>query len=179
MWNRLSNRIQDTCTAALRAVLFAAAYFLSAHLGSRLTHQPSSFTAFWPPSGLYLGVLLLTPFRQGPFLVAGAVCGNIAFDLSCGRQIVVCLFFSLGNTLEALTGAYLVRRTLGGTTSLERMRDVLAITVPAVATGGYAEDPVISHPVEHGFTASLRKPYTLSDLGDILEKTVVRKPPIL
>ena len=33
---------------------------------------------------------------------------------------------------------------------------------------GYAEDPIMAHPADFGFTASIRKPFTASQLADML-----------
>lgn len=45
-------------------------------------------------------------------------------------------------------------------------------TLAVFAASGYSDDPVISHPTDHGFTDSLRKPFKFNELADLLEKHV-------
>jgi CheY-like chemotaxis protein len=40
----------------------------------------------------------------------------------------------------------------------------------AIASSGYSEDSAISRPTEFGFTASLGKPFTGSELAEVLAK---------
>ena len=40
--------------------------------------------------------------------------------------------------------------------------------IPVFVASGYAEDPVMAHPADYGFTASLRKPFRIQELADIL-----------
>jgi CheY-like chemotaxis protein len=40
--------------------------------------------------------------------------------------------------------------------------------VPLIVSSGYAEDPVIATPGKYGFTASLRKPFIMSELAKVL-----------
>lgn len=53
-------------------------------------------------------------------------------------------------------------------------KEVLALIRPqcpnliAIAASGYSEDPVMARPVDFGFTASLCKPFALSELADLL-----------
>jgi CheY-like chemotaxis protein len=42
--------------------------------------------------------------------------------------------------------------------------------IPAFVASGYAEDPVMMNPVAYGFTASIRKPFRMTDLSDMLSK---------
>jgi CheY-like chemotaxis protein len=42
--------------------------------------------------------------------------------------------------------------------------------VPIFVASGYAVDPIIAHPVEYGFTASISKPFKIADLTEMLDK---------
>jgi CheY-like chemotaxis protein len=54
-------------------------------------------------------------------------------------------------------------------------KDTIAIIRPklpdiiAIASSGYSEDPVMAHPTDYGFTASLGKPFALPELASLLE----------
>ncbi|MBN1127761.1 MAG: PAS domain S-box protein [Chitinispirillaceae bacterium] len=107
------------------ASLFGIAFFLTAHLGALLSVKPDLFTPFWLPGGLFLAVLLHARMRQWPLFLIAAMCGNLVFNFTTGKMLQVSLLFSLGNTLEALCSAYLLRRILGAVPSMDTVRDIV------------------------------------------------------
>jgi PAS domain S-box-containing protein len=56
---------------------------------------------------------------------------------------------------------------LGGPAALERLREIEP-DVPAVASSGYSDDPVLADPARHGFRGVLRKPYGVEEVGRVL-----------
>ena len=60
----------------------------------------------------------------------------------------------------------------GGIGGEEAIRGILAIDPDAVAivSSGYADDPVLAHYAEYGFKGVLAKPYTMSQLQDVLSR---------
>jgi PAS domain S-box-containing protein len=113
-------------------VLFAVAYAASAALGRWLVLVPGHGATFWPPSGLYLAVLLRCHKRHWPWLVLAALPADLAISLVIYElSIPIGLFLFLGNTLGALYGAYLVRYWCGAPFRCQGLRDVLVLTLPA------------------------------------------------
>jgi len=55
----------------------------------------------------------------------------------------------------------------GGTESVAEIRKKYP-GILLFASSGFSEDPVISHPAEYGFTASIRKPYRRNELEEML-----------
>ncbi len=51
--------------------------------------------------------------------------------------------------------------------------------LPVFVSSGYAEDPVIERPEAFGFTASIRKPYLVSDLSDLLNRHLSHSEDVL
>ena len=113
----------------LRAVLFAAAYFFCAFVGSSLTLKPSPFAHFWLPSGLYVAMLLLNDRKSWPLLVFAAYVANISFDLFNGQIFHVSLLFCTGNTGEAVLGALLIRKFVGEKITFSTAKDVIGLVV--------------------------------------------------
>jgi integral membrane sensor domain MASE1 len=109
----------------LRIAVLAGVYYGGAKLGLTLAFANPSVTAVWPPTGISLAALLLWGYRYWPGVAIGALLAN-GFT---GVPIETVLGITVGNTLEALTGAYLVRRVGRFRTSLRRVRDVLALVV--------------------------------------------------
>jgi CheY-like chemotaxis protein len=60
---------------------------------------------------------------------------------------------------------------MGGRDTVSPLR-ALVPELPIIASSGYSDDPVMADPTHFGFTASLRKPFRLTDLGDLLAHLV-------
>ncbi len=108
-------------------VALAAAYYLAAKLGLNLAFMSSSVTAVWAPTGIALAAVLLWGYRIWPAVALGAFLANAWTDV----PLYTTLGITLGNTLEALAGAYLLRRFTDFRPSLERVRDVAALALLA------------------------------------------------
>ncbi len=134
-----SKHILSSWHPLARLALFALVYAASTWAGLRLTSPGETLSAMWPSSGVALAALLLSRFRDWPalFLVALAV-KPLCFTPS-HLPTLYGLAFSTANALEALAGAWLLRRYVGFRPSLERVRDVL--TLGAV---GAVLSPVLS-----------------------------------
>jgi signal transduction histidine kinase/integral membrane sensor domain MASE1 len=105
----------------------AAAYFVAARLGFTLAFVAEQVTTVWPPAGIALAAAIIFGYRVWPGILAGALLAN----LTANAPLPVAGAIALGNTLEALAGAWLLRRVVGFDRSLERMRDVLGLVVLA------------------------------------------------
>jgi integral membrane sensor domain MASE1 len=110
----------------LRIVVLAGAYYGAAKLGLTLAFANRSVTAVWPPTGIALGAVVLWGYRVWPGITLGALLANGW----TGVPIETVLGITLGNTLEALAGAYLLQRAKFDS-ALRRVRDVLALVVLA------------------------------------------------
>jgi signal transduction histidine kinase/CheY-like chemotaxis protein len=117
-------------TTLVRTAAVAAVYFATGRLGLLLPIVQDNVTLLWAPSGIALAVVLLF----GPRLWPGIYLGAFLVSVSAGAPGAVALATATGNTLEALTGLWLLREVAGFQTSLERVRDVLALVV--LAAGG-------------------------------------------
>src|SRR5438552_1888689 len=104
----------------------AAVYVVAANLGLRLALVADQVTLVWPPTGIALAALLVLGNRLTPGIALGAFVANITHHEPVGTACGI----ALGNTLEAVVGAWLLRR-VGFDPALERLRDVLALIVLA------------------------------------------------
>ena len=121
--SRLHSRIRITSADLLKGVGIAAAYYGAAKLGLALAFENSSITAVWPPTGIALAALVLWGLRFWPAVALGAFLANSW----TGVPLVSTLGITVGNTLEALAGAYLLVRVARFRPSLDRVRDVFAL----------------------------------------------------
>src|SRR2546425_10052223 len=107
--------------------VLAAVYLIAAKLGLKLPCLHASATAVWPPSGIALAAFLVFGYRVWPGIFAGAFLANI----TTAGTVATSLGIAAGNTLEGLTGAYLVNRFAGGIHAFERPQDVFKFAVLA------------------------------------------------
>jgi PAS domain S-box-containing protein len=115
---------------AVQALLLALAYFAAAKLSLLLAIPPGYATPVWPPSGIALACVLLLGNRVWPGIWLGAAAANLTVEMSPLAALVI----ATGNTLEALGGAFLVRRAIGVPRRFERAEHV----VKFVAAGALA-----------------------------------------
>jgi PAS domain S-box-containing protein len=81
----------------------------------------------WPPAGLALAALLLWGIRFWP----GVAIGAFLVNATSGVALAGAAGIAVGNTLEALVGAWLLTRVVRFSPSLDRLRDVLALVLLA------------------------------------------------
>jgi two-component system, cell cycle sensor histidine kinase and response regulator CckA len=60
---------------------------------------------------------------------------------------------------------------LGGRGVAEEIRK-MDKEVPLFVASGYADDPVMANPGQYGINASLRKPFTMAELIEMLERNI-------
>lgn len=120
-----------------RAVGLGVGCFLGAELGQLLSLNTAdrSFATFWPPAGLLLAALVLTPYRSWPGVLAAAGVATLASNALHDKPLPVNLGFCVANGAEACAGAWLVRRFVGRPVTLTRIEDVLGLTFWAALVG--------------------------------------------
>ncbi|MGZ5059065.1 MAG: CHASE domain-containing protein [Methylobacter sp.] len=111
----------------------AVAYFITGKFGVFLAIPPGYATAIWPPSGIALAAILIYGYRLWPGILLGSFLVNISATLTTGSvaetltAIVTTLIIGGGASLQAVAGAYLVRRFAGFPNSLTREKEVFLL----------------------------------------------------
>jgi signal transduction histidine kinase len=108
---------------AFRIVAIAALYVLAARAGLQLDAISGFAALVWPPTGIALAALLLGGYGLWPGVFLGAVIANVL----TGAPILVAIGIGVGNSLEAVFGAYALRRIPRFRLSLDRVRDVIGL----------------------------------------------------
>ena len=103
-------------------VAIAALYFVAAKLSLKLASVAEQVSVVWPPTGIALAAVWLLGRSVWPGIALGAFLANVFTNVpplgACG--------IALGNTLEAVLGAWLLGRA-GFRGSLASLRDVLLL----------------------------------------------------
>src|SRR5438034_2933580 len=100
----------------LAAILTLTAIYASAgKFGLSLAFINRSASAVWPPTGIALAALLLFGLRLWPGIFIGAFLVNITTQGS----VLTTLGIAMGNTLEGIAGAWLVKCFAKGAKAFE------------------------------------------------------------
>ena len=103
-------------------LLTCAAYYVAGRIGLSTPFTSNNISPFWPASGVALSAVLIFGYRVWPGIALAAFLVN-----SSAIPHVAALGLACGNTLSALTGAYLLRRLPKFDATLSRLRDVLGL----------------------------------------------------
>lgn len=114
----------------LTMLALVAVYVAAARLGLSMAFVASQVSPVWPPTGIALAAVVLLGPRVTPAIFLGALLANLA----TGAPLAVSSGIAVGNTLEALTGAWILRRA-GFDPSLAALRDVVVLVAGAAVVG--------------------------------------------
>ena len=107
--------------------LLTVVYFAAGKLGLALAYVHTNASAVWPPTGIALAAFLVFGRRVWPAILLGAFLVN----LTTAGTVVTSAIIAVGNTGEALVGAYLVDRFAGGTRAFDSVRGLLRFALLA------------------------------------------------
>jgi signal transduction histidine kinase len=107
----------------VEALVLCAVYVGVARLGLKINAVSGFATFVWPASGIALTALLL----RGQALWPGVALGAFLTNLSVGAPAAAALGIACGNTLEAVAGAWALKRWAGLDGSFERLRHVAGL----------------------------------------------------
>ncbi len=129
---RITTRVEPGPRAemVLYALLAMAAYFASARIGYRFA-IPQGVVTLWPPSGVMLGLLLLSPRRYWPALAIGGLAGSFASDMRSGYSPALAVAAALANSVESVAAAWFLTWRLGSRVRLSSLTAVVTFTAGA------------------------------------------------
>ena len=116
----------------IKILTFFAIYFSTAKLGLSLGAVNRFATLVWVPSGLAMAAILLFGYRLWPGILMGAFLVN----LLNGAPLLVAVGIGIGNTLEALSSAYILKR-YEFSHALDHLRDVLLLVLLAMPLSAF------------------------------------------
>jgi PAS domain S-box-containing protein len=112
----------------LTSALLAIVYYGAARLGLRYASIGQSVSLVWPPTGIAFAALTLLGYRYWPGVALGAFLANAGTPVPLPAAAGI----ALGNTVEALVAAYLLRRVTGPRPQLDHIRHVRRLLVAAL-----------------------------------------------
>jgi signal transduction histidine kinase/ActR/RegA family two-component response regulator len=115
----------ESVSPAVAVLMTATVYFGAAKLGLAMATVAEQVSAVWPPTGIALALALLAP-RCWPGITLGAFLAHA----TAREPVWTAGAIAMGNTAEALVGAWLLRRAAFNA-SLGRLTDVLRLIILA------------------------------------------------
>ncbi|MCK6583346.1 MAG: MASE1 domain-containing protein [Anaerolineales bacterium] len=112
----------------LKILVLAVIYHLAARVGLKMAYVQFNTSPVWPPTGIALAALLVFGFNVWPGISLGVLFGS----LLTGADPAIAVGLTIGNTLEALTGAYLLKRFIGFHNAMDRIRDAVGLAAVSV-----------------------------------------------
>ncbi len=109
----------------LKILVLAVVYHLAARLGLKMAYVQINTSPVWPPTGIALAALLIFGIKLWPGVSLGVLLGS----LLTGAPLNLALGMALGNTLEALAGAYLLKRYFDFHNEIDRIQDVVGLAL--------------------------------------------------
>lgn len=107
----------------------ALLYFFAAQVGLMFAVVGGTVTLAWPPSGIALVAILAFGYR----IAFGIALGAFLANAWTGLPILLATGIAIGNVLEALAGAFLLKRLARFRSTLDRRRDVFALIILAAS----------------------------------------------
>jgi signal transduction histidine kinase len=101
----------------LKIIGVALLYYLSARLGYFFEFENTTALPAWPPSGIGFALIILLGRSAWPGITIGSLVANIMAywnspSLPAQTIITISSMIAIGNTIEAVTGTYLVKTWL-------------------------------------------------------------------
>jgi integral membrane sensor domain MASE1 len=127
--NQLRVRMNIDRRYLVTVAVIAVSYVAAARLGLSFAYSTQQVTPVWPPSGISFVVLLVLGYRYWPGVLLGAFIAN----LTVAEPALVAAGIAVGNTLEAVAGAYILRRLANFKNVLRTPRDAGAFSLAALA----------------------------------------------
>ncbi len=103
-------------------------YFIAGKFALKLASVNASASPVWPAAGIALAALLVLGYRTWPAIFLGAFLVNF----TTAGTIETSLGIAMGNTLEAVCGAWLINRFAGGVTAFDRAGNVFKFALAVI-----------------------------------------------
>jgi len=121
----LKAALKSVLKCVLQMVVVCGAYFAAGRLGLASPFTSGNVSPVWPASGIALAAILLWGYRSSLGIAAGAFLVNFWSPV----PHIAAVGLAVGNTLAAVTGAFLLQQIPDFHPSLSRLRDVLGLII--------------------------------------------------
>ena len=149
----------------LKVVVLALVYHLAARVGLQLAYVQINTSPVWPPTGIALAALLTFGVEIWPGVALAVLLGS----LLTGAPWPIAVGLTIGNTLEAMAGAVLLRRVVRFHNAIDRIQDVVglaavSLVAAAISASIGTSTLVLSRSADPGALGSIWITWWIGDL---------------
>lgn len=173
VWGSLQRRAGGRRAGPVAFVAVTLAYLFFAQLVVWLNDPVAAGAGLWPAAGVTLGALLLLPTRAWGWVVAAVVVAELGGDLAHGYGVAASAGWTLGNVVEPLVGAYLIRRTGNSSGSLTPVPNLVRFVALGVVAGPLVGASIGSTTTVLSFDMPLSQVWPKYFVGDALGVLIV------
>lgn len=154
-------------------VVVGAGYLATTQLVLWLNAPAPGGAGLWPAAGLTLAALLFLPARSWGWVLAAIVVAELGGDLARGHPLGTSLGWTLGNCVEPLVGAVLLRRFGNARGALAPLRQLLLFLLLAVLVAPVVGASIGSATTVISFGAPILEVWPPYFVGDALGVLIV------
>jgi PAS domain S-box-containing protein len=118
--------------SAILVCVVASLSYLTARLGGLLVLRPQMLWAVWPGCALLVAVLLLTPHRLWPILLAAGLAGFVVYDAQAGLALRPTVILIVSDAVEILIAALGLTYFFSGPVRLNSVKSLTRYSLFAV-----------------------------------------------
>jgi len=113
-------------------LILAVGYFATAVGGLAISRQAGNIATLWPPNGMLVAALLLTPHRRWTEVLIAGVIGSMAANLYNGNTYLAAGSITVANLVEAGIAATIISGQTARRVLFQRSTDVVVLIIAAV-----------------------------------------------
>ena len=111
--------------SVFRIIVWGIVYYLVAWFSLEYLIDASGVAIAWPPVGIYISAILLTPARQRPYLIAVIFAADVTADLHTGVSLITKIAYAVLSTGDALISAWIMLRFVANPFVFTKIRNFL------------------------------------------------------
>ena len=113
-------------------LLLTFGYLATAMGGLAISRQAGNIATLWPPNGMLVAALLLSPQRRWPLVLAAGALGSFAANLLNGQPVVAATSITVANQVEAFLAATIIRHQTGRRVLFRQSSDVAVLIAASI-----------------------------------------------
>jgi signal transduction histidine kinase len=121
--SRLLNK--EFLLSYLRIFIWGLVYYLVAWFSLEYLLDTNGAAIAWPPVGIFISAILLTPAKYRPFLIAVIFVADVAADFHTGISLLTKIAYALLSTGDALISAWVMLRFIANPFAFSKVRNFL------------------------------------------------------
>ena len=134
-WWSASTPVDNRWAGPMAFASVTVAYLFFAQLVMWLNDPVSAGAGLWPAAGVTVAALLLLPTRSWGWVLAAIVVAELGGDLAHGYPLAASIGWTIGNVVEPLVGASLIRRSGNVDGALKPVRKLVIFLAYGVLVG--------------------------------------------